>query len=300
MWKGEFGRRGMMPGHEMSGRIEALGAGRDHGLGRRAGQGRRPDRAGLLHGVQSMRELRERQSCRRVTAKVVGAPHPDDPPHFTATFATHYFVRPDQHFYRIPDNVPDWSRLRPIARCRRCSGVWIAARLQLRRQAGGARRGRTRAACDGDREGARRARNRDRRRRSAAARGATIRRRRSDRHARSIPTPRRATSACASCAADGPTWCWKWPAFPRHSAKRSRWCAVGGRVIEVGNISSGLTVQSPLSDHLQIAGNHRRSDLPAALSKKVARLPGRQHRSPSLSRNVRRKFPAVKRGRSAR
>jgi len=27
MWKGEFGRRGVMPGHEMSGRIEALGAG---------------------------------------------------------------------------------------------------------------------------------------------------------------------------------------------------------------------------------------------------------------------------------
>ena len=27
MWKGEFGKRGVMPGHEMSGRIEALGAG---------------------------------------------------------------------------------------------------------------------------------------------------------------------------------------------------------------------------------------------------------------------------------
>ena len=27
MWKGEFGRRGVMPGHEMSGRIEALGTG---------------------------------------------------------------------------------------------------------------------------------------------------------------------------------------------------------------------------------------------------------------------------------
>src|SRR5260370_7545773 len=27
MWKGEFGRRGVMPGHEMSWRIEALGAG---------------------------------------------------------------------------------------------------------------------------------------------------------------------------------------------------------------------------------------------------------------------------------
>jgi D-arabinose 1-dehydrogenase-like Zn-dependent alcohol dehydrogenase len=33
--------------------------------------------------------------------------HPDQPPHFTATFATHYYVQPGQHFYRIPDNVPD-------------------------------------------------------------------------------------------------------------------------------------------------------------------------------------------------
>jgi D-arabinose 1-dehydrogenase-like Zn-dependent alcohol dehydrogenase len=62
MWKGEFGRRGVMPGHEMSGRIEALGAGvRADWAG--AGKGRRSNRSGLLHGVQSMRELRQRQSC---------------------------------------------------------------------------------------------------------------------------------------------------------------------------------------------------------------------------------------------
>src|SRR5262249_46101030 len=35
------------------------------------------------------------------------AGHPKVPPHFTATFATHYFIKPEQHFYRIPDNVPD-------------------------------------------------------------------------------------------------------------------------------------------------------------------------------------------------
>ena len=62
MWRGEFGRRGVMPGHEMSWAHRGAGRGRAGGLGRRAGQGRRPNRAGLLHGVQSMRELRQRES----------------------------------------------------------------------------------------------------------------------------------------------------------------------------------------------------------------------------------------------
>ena len=58
MWKGEFGKRGVMPGHEMSGRIEALGAGVRTDWAGRAGQGRRSNRAGLLHRLQSMHQLR--------------------------------------------------------------------------------------------------------------------------------------------------------------------------------------------------------------------------------------------------
>ena len=41
------------------------------------------------------------------TNKVLGGRHPDEPPHFVATFATHYVIRPGQAFYRVPDNVPD-------------------------------------------------------------------------------------------------------------------------------------------------------------------------------------------------
>ncbi|GAW92801.1 zinc-binding dehydrogenase [Calderihabitans maritimus] len=32
---------------------------------------------------------------------------PEKPPHFTGTFATHYYVQPNQYFYKVPDSVPD-------------------------------------------------------------------------------------------------------------------------------------------------------------------------------------------------
>ena len=32
---------------------------------------------------------------------------PEEPPHFTGAFATHYYIHPDQYFYRVPDAVPD-------------------------------------------------------------------------------------------------------------------------------------------------------------------------------------------------
>ncbi|MFD1066001.1 zinc-binding dehydrogenase [Oceanobacillus locisalsi] len=32
---------------------------------------------------------------------------PDEYPHFHKTFATHYYIHPDQHFYKVPDNIPD-------------------------------------------------------------------------------------------------------------------------------------------------------------------------------------------------
>ncbi len=32
---------------------------------------------------------------------------PEEAPHFHATFATHYYIHPDQYVYRVPDNVPD-------------------------------------------------------------------------------------------------------------------------------------------------------------------------------------------------
>ena len=32
---------------------------------------------------------------------------PDQYPHFVGTFATHYYVHPQQSFYKVPDNIPD-------------------------------------------------------------------------------------------------------------------------------------------------------------------------------------------------
>jgi D-arabinose 1-dehydrogenase-like Zn-dependent alcohol dehydrogenase len=63
------------------------------------------------------------------TNKTMGARHPDEPPHFTATFATHYFVRGDQHFYRIPDNVPDL--IAASANCAMSQVYWALDRGRL-------------------------------------------------------------------------------------------------------------------------------------------------------------------------
>jgi len=32
---------------------------------------------------------------------------PEEAPHFHATFSTHYYIHPDQYFYKVPDNVSD-------------------------------------------------------------------------------------------------------------------------------------------------------------------------------------------------
>ena len=32
---------------------------------------------------------------------------PDDFPYFSGTFATHYYIHPKQHFYKVPDTLPD-------------------------------------------------------------------------------------------------------------------------------------------------------------------------------------------------
>ena len=31
---------------------------------------------------------------------------PEKPPHFTGTFATHYYIQPNQYFYRVPESLP--------------------------------------------------------------------------------------------------------------------------------------------------------------------------------------------------
>ncbi len=107
IWRGEFGgRRGTMPGHEMSGRILELGAGVTTdwaGVPVKAG-----DRIAPVYYLVCNRCancVRGNQAA--CTNKMLGGRHPDEPPHFVSTFATHYVIRPGQNFYRVPDNVPD-------------------------------------------------------------------------------------------------------------------------------------------------------------------------------------------------
>ncbi|WP_254538523.1 zinc-binding dehydrogenase [Halomarina litorea] len=57
-------------------------------------------------------------TCRRCPACLVGEFHlcenayrywskpPEEPPHFHGTFATHYYVHPDQYFYKVPEDLP--------------------------------------------------------------------------------------------------------------------------------------------------------------------------------------------------
>lgn len=128
MWKGEFGRRGIMPGHEMSGVIHALGKGvKTDTAGVAVKEG---DRIAPVYYTVCNRCANcvagNHSAC---TNKTLGARHPDEPPHFTCTFATHYVVKPEQHFYRIPDNVPD--RVASSANCAMSQVFWSLDRGRL-------------------------------------------------------------------------------------------------------------------------------------------------------------------------
>lgn len=128
MWKGEFGRRGIMPGHEMSGRVVALGKGvatDTAGAAVKTGDRIAPVYYSVCNKCVNC-VAGNQAAC---TAKILGARHPDEPPHFTATFATHYFVRPEQHFYRVPDNVPDL--IASSANCAMSQVYWSLDRGRL-------------------------------------------------------------------------------------------------------------------------------------------------------------------------
>ncbi len=107
VWKGEFmAGRGMMPGHELAGRIAKLGDGvsKDSaGAPLKAGDRIAPVYFRVCYRCKNC-VAGNQPACLNTPP---GNPHPDNPPHFTAGFSTHYFIRPEQIFYKIPDNVPD-------------------------------------------------------------------------------------------------------------------------------------------------------------------------------------------------
>jgi D-arabinose 1-dehydrogenase-like Zn-dependent alcohol dehydrogenase len=107
MWRGEFGgRHGIAPGHEMAGRIRDLGDGVKTdwaGVPVKAGDRIAPVYYSVCNRCSNC-VAGNQAAC---TNKGFGVRHPSEAPHFTSTFATHYIVRANQNFYRIPDNVPD-------------------------------------------------------------------------------------------------------------------------------------------------------------------------------------------------
>ncbi len=108
MWRGEFGRRGAMPGHEMVGRVYKLGKGVTTDT---AGQ---PLKEGDRIAPVYYRTCGLCVNCRDGNAAAcltmsIRAKRliPQEPPHFHTPFGTHYYIQPGQHVYKVPDNVPD-------------------------------------------------------------------------------------------------------------------------------------------------------------------------------------------------
>lgn len=109
IWRGHHPtvRPGSVLGHEMLGRVVALGEGVETDY---AGRPLRPgDRVVCAYFI----------TCRKCSACASGrfnlcencyrhwSTPADVPPHFHGAFATHYYVHPDQYVYRVPDGIPD-------------------------------------------------------------------------------------------------------------------------------------------------------------------------------------------------
>ncbi|MEB3102255.1 zinc-binding dehydrogenase [Ferviditalea candida] len=94
-------------GHEMIGVVESLG------------EGVTTDYAGQPVRVGDRIVTAYFQTCRKCSACVRGDFYlcergiefwnkpPEEAPHFHGSFATHYYIHPNQYFYKVPDNVPD-------------------------------------------------------------------------------------------------------------------------------------------------------------------------------------------------
>jgi D-arabinose 1-dehydrogenase-like Zn-dependent alcohol dehydrogenase len=94
-------------GHEMLGELFELG------------EGVTKDFAGASLAVGDRIAATYFQACRKcgpcqqgqfnlcVNAYEFWTKQPEEAPHFHATFATHYYIHPDQYVYKVPDNVPN-------------------------------------------------------------------------------------------------------------------------------------------------------------------------------------------------
>jgi threonine dehydrogenase-like Zn-dependent dehydrogenase len=109
IWRGHHPsvKMGSVLGHEMLGRVAALGDGVETDF---AGRALRPgDRVACAYFL----------TCRRCAACQAGRFNlcencyrhwslpADAPPHFHGAFSTHYYIHPDQYFYKVPETVSD-------------------------------------------------------------------------------------------------------------------------------------------------------------------------------------------------
>ena len=94
-------------GHEFVGRIEKLGEGVTCDY---AGQPVQPgDRIVAAYYITcgECRACRKGRFDQCENAYIHLGMSPEQAPYFTGTFATHYYVFPKQHFYKVPDTLPD-------------------------------------------------------------------------------------------------------------------------------------------------------------------------------------------------
>ena len=108
IWRGHHPaiKRGVL-GHEMIGIVHELG------------DGVTTDYAGSALSVGDRIVTTYFQVCRKcglcqegqsylcVNAYEFWTKQPEEAPHFHGAFGTHYYIHPDQYFYKVPDNIPD-------------------------------------------------------------------------------------------------------------------------------------------------------------------------------------------------
>lgn len=108
IWQGHHPtKKSGVLGHEMVGRIAALGSGVETDYA--ANKVSVGDRIAAAYFLT----CKKCKSCQNghlhlcENAYKFWTKEADEYPHFHGSFGTHYYIHPDQYFYKVPDNVPD-------------------------------------------------------------------------------------------------------------------------------------------------------------------------------------------------
>lgn len=106
IWGGSHPLSELVMGHEVICRVHALGEGVE------TDYADQPVTEGDLIAPVYYRTCQRCPACRRGQFYLCHRrdeswlSDPDDPPHFNGTFGTHYYIDPDQYFYKVPEGVP--------------------------------------------------------------------------------------------------------------------------------------------------------------------------------------------------